>query len=170
MKRHLFSLLLLSTACGNAAAAEGFDGMTCDTYIAKALQGRHMPNGPVEATEASRKDLGLKDLGGDELDWGAEIWWKICGATYVAIADHRSIVRDALKVPAKPGISLAFEGSCKGGPPGHEVIAVVEDKAGAVELPVKAAWKIDDAKKRFVPVPTDNMLCPRGDGIVDSWK
>lgn len=170
MKPHVLSWLVLSVVCGNAAAAEGFAGITCGMDIAKALQGRHMPDGPVEATAASRKDLGLKDLGGDELDWGAEIWWRICGATYVVIADHRSIIRDALKVPAEPGISLAFEGSCKGGPPNHEVIAVVEDKPGAAELRAKAAWQIDDTKQRFVALPAGGMLCPRGDGIVNSWK
>ncbi len=157
-------------ACGSAAAAEGLSGISCGMDIAKALQGRHLPDGPVEATEARRKALGLKDLGGDELDWGAEIWWRICGATYVVIADHHSIIRDALKVPAEAGTSLAFQGSCKGGPPDHEVIAVVEDKPGAAELPVKAAWRIDDARQRFVALPAGGMLCPRGDGIVDSWK
>ena len=170
MKWHLCLLLVLSVVCGTAAAAEGFDGITCTTDIAAALKGRHLPDGPVDATEAKHPDLGLKNLGGDELDWGGEVWWKICGATYAALVDQHSIIRDALKVPAEPGISLAFEGVCKGGPADHEVIAVVEDKAGAADLPAKAAWKIDDAKKRYVAVPADKLLCPRGDGLVDRWK
>jgi hypothetical protein len=170
VKLLLLSVLALSTVCGTAAAADAFDGLACDADIAKALKGCHLPDGPAEAIETAHKNLGLKNLGGDELDWGSEVWWKICGATYAALVDQHLILRDVLKVPAEPGISLAFEGACKGGPKDKEVIAVVEDKAGAADLPAKAAWKIDDAKKRYVPVPPEGILCPRGDGIVDSWK
>jgi len=170
VKLHFLALLTLAAICGTASAAEGFDGITCASDIAATLKGRHLPDGPVAATEAARKDLGLKDLGGDELDWGSAIWWRICGTPYVAIADQKQIVRDVLKLPSQPGTTLAFEGVCKGGPKDKEVIALVQDQAGAAELSVKAAWKIDDAKQRFVPVPAEGMLCPRGDGIVDSWK
>ena len=170
MKFHLLLVLALAGACGTASAAEGFDGLTCDADIAKTLKGRHLPNGPAEATDAKRKDLGLKDLGGDELDWGSQVWWKICGATYTVLVDQHGLIRDALKVPAEPGASLVFAGACQGGPKDKEVVAVVENKAGATELPAKAAWIIDDAKKRFATVPAEGMLCPRGDGLVDSWK
>lgn len=169
MKLHLLSLLVLTAACSTATMAAGFDGMSCDTDIAKALKGQHLPNGPGEATESTRKNLKLKDLGGDELDWGSQAWWKICGAAFTALIDGNGRVRDALKVPDEPGVSVAFAGVCKGGPKDKEVVAVVEDKAGAADLPAKAAWIIDDAKKRFVPVPVAGMLCPRGDGLVDSW-
>jgi hypothetical protein len=162
-------LLALAAACGSAAADE-FDGLSCDSDIAARLKGRHISDGTVVSAEDLHKNLGLKSLGGDELDWGSAGWWKICGATYIVIADQKAVIRDALKVPSQPGATLAFNGVCKGGPKDKEVIAVVEDKAGAAELPATAAWIIDDAKRRFAPVPADGMLCPRGDGIVDSWK
>jgi hypothetical protein len=156
--------------CGSASAADEFDGLSCDSDIAKALKGRHMADGTVVSAEAAHQNLGLKNLGGDELDWGSAVWWRICGTVYIAIADQKAIIRDALKVPSQPGATLAFNGVCKGGPKNKEVIAVVEDKAGAADLPAKAAWMIDDANRRFVTVPVEGMLCPRGDGIVDSWK
>jgi hypothetical protein len=170
VKLHLLSLATLTLACGPAAAADGFDGIACGSDIATVLKGRHLSDGPIENTESAHKDLGLKDLGANELDWGSETWWKICGTAYVAISDRHQIIHDVLKIPSKPGATLAFEGSCKGGPKGKEVIAIVEDKHGATDLPAQAAWKIDDAAKRFVPVPVEGLLCPRGDGIVDSWK
>jgi hypothetical protein len=169
VKRQLLLLLVLGAACSTAAAG-GFDGMSCDTDFVAALKGHKLPDGPAEASEATRKTLGLKDLGGDELDWGGAVWWKICGTAYVAIADQKAVVRDVLKIPAEPGATLAFNGFCKGGPKDKELFAVVEDKAGAADMPVKAAWIIDDAKKRFAPFPVEGVLCPRGDGIVDSWK
>jgi hypothetical protein len=169
VKLHLLCLLVLTLACGTAAA-EGFDGLTCGMDLAKALKGRHLPDEPSNTTDAKHKDIGLKGLGADELDWGSEVWMKMCGATYAMLVDQKALIRDVLKVPAEPGATLAFEGSCKGGPKDHEVIAVVEDKAGATDLPAKAAWMIDDAKKRYASVPSEGMLCPRGDGLVDSWK
>lgn len=165
MKFRLCFLLVLGAACGPAAAA-GFDGLSCTSDFGAALKGHKVP----EASEAARTALQLKDLGGDELDWGSAIWWKICGTAYVAIADQKAVVRDVLKVPEEPGASLAFNGFCKGGPKDKEVIAIVEDKAGSADLTAKAAWIIDDAKQRFAPVPAAGMLCPRGDGIVDGWK
>ncbi len=169
MKLQLLSSLLLSAVCATASADE-FDGITCASDIAATLKGRHLADGPVADTEAARKDLALKNLGGDELDWGSAIWWKICGTTYLAIADQKQVIRDVLKLPTQPGATLAFNGVCKGGPKDKEVIAIVEDKPGAAELPARAAWMIDDARQRFAPVPAAGLLCPRGDGIVDSWK
>jgi len=166
MKLRLLPLIAVFAASGNAAAEDGFNGIRCGADIAKALAGRHMPNERVAAMEARHKDLGLKDLGASELTWGTEIWWQICGARYVLLEDNRSIVRDALKLPAQPGITTAFEGACKGPQGEQEVIAVLESQAGAAYLPAKAAWKIDDSKKSFVRVPVDGLLCPR-DGIVD---
>lgn len=170
MKLQLLCLLLLAAVCGSAAADDEFSGISCASDIAVALKGRHLSSAPVEATQAAHKDLDLKDIGADELDWGSAIWWRICGTTYLAIADQKPVIRDVLKLPSQPGTTLVFNGVCKGGPKDKEVIAIVEDKAGATELPAKAAWIIDDAKQRFATVPAEGLLCPRGDGIVDSWK
>lgn len=170
MKLQLLCLLLLAAVCGSASAAEAFDGLTCSSDIVTALKGRHIPDGPAAATRAAHQDIALKDLGSDELDWGSAIWWKICGTTYMAIADQKAIIRDVIKLASRPGATLAFDGICKGGPKDKEVVAIVEDKAGATDLPVQAAWIIDDARKRFAPLPAAGLLCPRGDGIVDSWN
>ena len=170
MKFQRLSLLALAAVCGIASAADEFSGITCSSDIAVALKGRHLSDSPVVAAQAAHKDLAIKNLGGDELDWGSAIWWKICGTTYLAIADQKPVIRDVLKLPSQPGTTLVFNGVCKGGPKDKEVIAIVEDKLGASDLPAKAAWIIDDAKQRFAPVPAEGLLCPRGDGVVDSWK
>ena len=163
MKLRLLLLIAAAAACGAAAAGDGFDGVRCDADIAKALTGQHLPNGRVDATEARHKDLGLKNLGADELDWGNEEWWRICGARVALLLDKRDIVRDVLKIPAQAGTAV-FEGSCKGAQ--GEVIAVVENQAGAAELAARTAWKIDDSRKAFAAVPAKGLLCPR-DGLMD---
>lgn len=162
MKRHL--LLALCAIGGPAVAADGFTGLHCDTDIARALQGRHMSNEAVAATEARHKELSLKHLGADELDWGNQVWWQICGARYTVLLDKHDTVRDALKLPEQQPGTAAFQGSCKGAQ--GEVIAVVQAKDGAAELPAIAAWKIDDAKQAFVPVLAAGLRCSR-DGLLD---
>jgi hypothetical protein len=159
-------LLLLAwfAACGTAFADEGFKGIRCDADIAKALTGRHLSDERTEATEARHQNLGLKNLGAEELDWGNEEWWRICGVRYALLLDKHDIIRDVLKIPAPAGTAL-FEGSCKGGQ--GDVIAVVEASAGTADLAAQAAWKIDDAGKRFVAVPAAGLSCPRNGLLSD---
>lgn len=166
MKSRLLLLLAVSLSCGTAAAEQGFDGLKCDADIAKALVGRHMPNDKIDVLQARHKDLQLKSLGGDELEWGNAEWWQICGTTYSLLLDKHDIIRDALKLPTPAGTAV-LEGACKG--VHGEVIGVVENQAGAADLPAKAAWRIDNSKKRFVPVPADGLLCSR-DGLLESSK
>src|ERR1700757_3481682 len=113
MKPQPLLLLVLSMACGRAGAADGFGGLSCGADIAKALTGRHMSNEPVVAIEARHKDLGLKDLGADELDWGSEVWWRICDARYAMLLDRHDVVRDVLKFSDQPRTTVV-EGACKG--------------------------------------------------------
>jgi hypothetical protein len=164
MKPRLPLLIAALMACGAAAAKDGFDGLRCDADIAKALAGRHLSNDRVDVLEARHKDLSLKHLGSEELDWGGEEWWQLCGATYSLLVDQHGLIRDALKIPPQEG-TAAFEGACKGVT--GELIGAAENQPGAADLLIKTAWKIDDAKKRFVavPVPAEGVLCAR-DGLV----
>lgn len=158
-----FLLLTTSAVCGAASAGDGFDGLRCGADIAKALAGRHLSNDRVDVLEARHKDLALKGLGSEELDWGSEEWWQMCGARYSLLLDQHGLIRDALKIPAQEG-TAPFEGACKGVQ--GELIGAVENRPGTADLPIKAAWKIDDARKRFVAVPADGVLCSR-DGLLD---
>lgn len=157
--------LLLSP---NVSAADLFDKIQCGADIPKALIGGVMPNGKSAAIEARHKALGLKDLGGSELDGGLFLSsWRICGNEYVMIMDKRSTVRDALQFPQHSKASPEFIGSCKvnGKVLPGEIIAVLNNQSGAENLSARFAWKIDKRTAKFVKVSTEGMQCPRS-GII----
>ena len=167
----IFGLSMLAGNCHlspNASASDLFDKIQCGTDIPKALIGGSMPNGKVVSIEARHKALGLKDLGGSELTGGLFLSsWLICGNEYIMITDKRSIVRDALKFPEHSKASPEFIGSCRvnGKPLPGEIIAVLNNQAGAENLSAKFAWKIDKRTAKFVKVATEGMQCPRS-GII----
>ena len=152
----------------NVSAADLFSKVTCSADIPKALIGGFMTNERDAVVEARHKALGLKDLGGSELEGGLFLSsWLICGNEYQLIMDKKSIVRDVLQFPEHSKASPEFIGSCRvNGKDLHEdIIAVLNNKAGAENLSAKSAWKIDRLKAKFVKVATDGMLCPRS-GII----
>lgn len=152
----------------NVSASDLFDKIQCGTDIPKALIGGVMPNGNDAAIEARHKPLGLKDLGGSELDGGLFLSsWLICGNEYILIMDKKSIVRDALQFPQHSKASPEFIGSCQvnGKALPGELIAVLNNQAGAENLSAKSAWKIDRKTAKFVKVATEGMQCPRS-GII----
>lgn len=86
--------LLVSNAFGGS---DGFDSIKCGSDIAKALIGKRLSNEPVEALEKRHPDLGLKDLGAEEISYRLNgIFWLICGSEYLVLEDG-SIVKDVLR-------------------------------------------------------------------------
>ena len=72
--------LLVTNACGGS---DGFTGIKCGSDIPKALIGKRMSNETVVVLEKRHADLGLKDLGADEIsDRLNSISWLICGSEY----------------------------------------------------------------------------------------
>lgn len=152
----------------NVTAADLFSKTQCDADIPKALIGGHMTNEPVAAIEARHKALGLKDLGGSELTGDLFLSsWLICGNEYLLILDKKSIVRDVLQFPQHSKASPEFTGSCQvnGKKLPGDIVAVLNNQAGAANLSSKFAWKIDPVKAKFVKLATEGMQCPRS-GII----
>jgi hypothetical protein len=147
---------------------DGFSGIRCDSDIAKTLIGRTMHNEKVAPIENRHKDLGLKNLGGDEIsDKFFSETWLICGHEYMLLVDRHNIVRDVLSVPEHSKKSPEFIGECKNNGariPGT-IIAILQNEEGKDTLSAKAAWKLDEKTAKFVKLPTAGLRCPR-DGII----
>jgi hypothetical protein len=158
-----FSLFCMSSNCD----ADGFDSVRCGSDVREALLGRKISNEKVSVLEERHKDLGLKDLGGQEIsDRLFLISWLICGDEY-ALLEDKDVVRDALKFPKHSKESPEFLGSCQSNGqdlPGT-VIGVLKNEDGVDKLPAVAAWKIDERQVKFVELKTEGLRCSR-DGIV----
>lgn len=157
------SLLLV---CGDAfSAPDGFSSVRCGADVPAALRGRSIPDGTTAKIENSHKDLGLKDLGADELDDGGSlISWRICGEEYMLIVDKRSLVRDVLQIPPHSKSAPESTGPCKmnGTDLSGVVVAILDKKAGGTaDLPATVAWKVDEKQAKFIPLPTAGLLCSR---------
>jgi hypothetical protein len=155
--------LLVTNAFGGS---DGFIGIKCGSDIPKALIGKRMSNETVVVLEKRHADLGLKDLGADEIsDRLNSISWLICGSEFMFLED-RDIVRDVLKVPPHSKTSPEFLGmmcEINGKESKDIVVAILDDEKepGANMLPAKVAWKIDQKKVKFVPIPVEGLRCPR---------
>jgi hypothetical protein len=172
----LVSLALLCTA---AQAKDGFEAVRCGGDVAKALIGKRMSDEPVAAIEKRHAELGLTDLGGDEIsDRLNATSWQICGSEYLLLSDARGTVRDVVLFPAHSRRFPQFAaGTCRAG--GHDLpgltVAILDNPAAAgaghydpqdkMPLPAKAAWRIDETAAKFVTLATNGLTCPRG-GIV----
>jgi hypothetical protein len=151
-----------------AKRADVFSTIRCGTDVPKALIGQFMANERVALTEARHKDLGLKNLGGDEITEGLfSTSWLICGNEYMLISDKKNIVRDVLQVPQHSKDAPEFIGQCRVNNKQlpEEVIAILNNKAGAANLSAKFAWKIDPKTAKFVKIDVAGMQCPRS-GII----
>ncbi|MGD0144035.1 MAG: hypothetical protein ABSC92_12815, partial [Rhizomicrobium sp.] len=124
----LLSLFLSGAAC----AQDGFEKVRCGGDIAAAVIGRRGSDEPVAAIEARHKDIGLADLGADEIsDRLNAISWRICGREYLLLED--SVVRDVLPLPPHSKQSPEFGGSCQidgKDSPGY-VVAILDNRAGS---------------------------------------
>jgi hypothetical protein len=166
-----FGLSILAGNCllsPNVSAADLFTKIQCGTDIPKALIGGVMGNEKSASLEARHKALGLKDLGGEELEGDLFLGsWLICGNEYQLILDKKSVVRDVLQFPQHSKASPEFMGTCRqnGKQLPGEIIAVLNNQAGAENLSAKSAWKIDRKTAKFVKLDTAGMQCPRS-GII----
>ena len=169
IKRNIVILMLvLLLFCESSICnADGFDSVRCGSDVRKALLGRKMSNETIVVLEERHKDLGLKDLGAQEIsDRLSIISWRLCGEEYVLLED-KDVVRDVLKFPKHSKDTPQFIGSCQSnghGLPGT-AIGVLENEHGAEILPAVAAWKIDDKQMKFVKLQTEGLRCSR-DGII----
>ena len=126
-----------------------------------------MSNEKIVAIEERHKDLGLKDLGAQEISNRLFlITWRVCGDEYVLL-ENKDVVRDVLKFPKHSKDSPQFIGSCQSN--GQTVpgtaIGVLKNEHGVETLPAVAAWKIDDKQMKFVELQTEGLRCAR-DGII----
>jgi hypothetical protein len=151
-------------------AADGFESVRCGSDIRKALIGQKTSNERVVVIEARHKDLGLKDLGADEISDKLDlVFWLICGEEY-AVLEGGDVVRDVLKFPKHSKESPQFSGTCQLN--GHDLpgyaIGVLKNEEGAAMLQALSAWKIDEKQKKFVPLQTDGLFCSRN-GIITAY-
>jgi hypothetical protein len=166
-------LVLALLICGEARAADEFDGVKCGSDVSKALVGKRSSNQPVAALEGRHKDLGLKNLGGFEVsDRLSTESWLICRREFEVLVDTRSqVIRDVLPFPSHSKRSPSFIGECQVN--GREmvgtVLAVLDNKAGynardshlaKTLLKATAAWKIDEAQERFEALSIEGLGCP----------
>src|SRR5215471_9701719 len=100
----------LSLSAPAAWAQDQFAGVKCGTDIPKALIGKRDSNGAAAAIESRHKDLGLKNLGGDEIsDRLFLASWEICGSEYELLVNtQRGIIRDVLPFPPHSKASSMF--------------------------------------------------------------
>jgi hypothetical protein len=165
MKLSILILVMSWLATNAFGGADVFDGIRCGSDISKALTGKRMSNQRVADLEKRHADLGLKDLGGDEISEHLSCTsWLICGSEFMLLEDE-SFVRDVLKVPPHSKTSPLFIGTCEvNGKESKDILVAIldnEKKTDATALTAKVAWKIDQKKIKFVSVPVEGLRCPR---------
>lgn len=164
----ILPLALLLFCAGASPSQDGFSGIRCGSDISKALIGHFMRNERVAIIENRHKDLGLKDLGGNEISKDVfSASWMICGQEYMLLEDSHSIVRDVLQVPQHSKKSPEFIGACQinGTKKSEVVVAILNNEEGRTTLSAKIAWKIDTKSARFIKLSIEGLRCPR-DGII----
>src|SRR5215475_8744259 len=104
-KRVILSLLIV--ICGRAWARDQFEGIKCGGDIPNSLVGRLDSHERVVVLEARHKDLGLKDLGGEEIsDQLFLVSWQICGNEYELLVNRKlRLIRDVHPFPAHSAAS-----------------------------------------------------------------
>jgi hypothetical protein len=170
----LASLILVALGGGAAQAKDGFEAVHCGADVRSALLGKRMSDEPAAQIEERYVDLGLKDLGGDEIsDSLNSTSWRICAKEYVVVSDQRGVVRDVLLFPAHSRAAPQFSGTCEasGRKMSGAMIGVLDNRGAKgtshysaqdeTLLPATAAWKIDEKTEKFVPLPTAGLSCPR---------
>jgi hypothetical protein len=162
----------------SATRVDEFSAVRCGQDVVKALVGRAVRNGRVVEIEAAHRDIGLKDVGGSELnDTLFQIGWAMCGDEY-QLLETRGMVSDAIRFPRHSRRQPAFLGTCNiNGKALDGVLAVLDnpnprrpteppyESGDTTTLGAITAWRIDEVRARFVPLSVDGLRCPRGGGI-----
>jgi hypothetical protein len=159
----IFALVIPLFFMTSICDADGFDSVRCGSDVRKALLGRKMSNEKIVVLEERHKDLGLKDLWGEEIsDRLFLISCRICDEEYILLED-KSVVRDVLKFPKHSKDSLQFIGSCQlnGQDVPGTAIGVLKNEHGIEMLPAVVAWKIDEKQMKFVQLQPEGLRCPR---------
>ncbi len=169
-----FAALVAGTG---AQAAGGFESVHCGADVRSALIGKKMSNEPVMQTEKRHTDIGLKDMGGDELsDDLSSVAWKICGKEYFTVVSSGGAIRDVLELPQHSHTAPHFTSlGCKiNGKPGSDLVVGVYDNTKVFPhetpddlLPATAAWTINQKTGKMSPLSVAGLKCPRID-IVSS--
>jgi hypothetical protein len=174
MNRILNTLILLLLFCGEAYALDEFEAVKCGSNIPIVLIGKNISNERVVVTEGRHQDLGLKDLGGEEISDRLFLSsWRICGNEYLLLEDthnHNYVIRDVLAFLPHSKSYPEFSGVCqvnnKEMP--ESIVAVLDNEMGhkitnlndKTLLVAKVAWKIDESNARFVKMSVDGLRCP----------
>ena len=145
MRLGIFLLVTGSLVTNAFGGSDAFDGVRCGSDIPKALTGKRMSNQRVADLEKRHADLGLKDLGGDEIsEHLSTTSWLICGSEFLLLEDE-SFVRDVLRVPPHSKTSPFFIGSCElNGKESKDILVAILDNEKAIDasaLTAKVAWK-----------------------------
>lgn len=161
MKKILVLCFLLH-CFGAAWASDEFRSVRCGGDIPKALIGKHIVDEKVRVTENRHKDIGLQNLGGDEISASVFVSsWMICGQEYLLFYKG-GVIRDVLSFPGHDQDFPVFTGICaindKEMP--EMIVAILVKEAGMNTLPAKAAWKIDEKGGKFVSMPVAGLRCP----------
>ena len=160
-----FLVMLLAVAGTPGLAGEGsFDGITCQTDIAKAMLGRRMITERVVVIEAKYSSLRLKYLGGfgmppeDPYFLGT---WVICDTEYLILENPSRIVQDVLKSPLPYASARSTFADCTSekGQRWPMVIIFQPISAGKPPLLVQEIWVIDKSKIKFRSVSDGNFSC-----------
>jgi hypothetical protein len=168
---------LIAMAGGSAAAprTDEFSAVRCGEDVVKALTGKAVVDGRVVEIEAAHRDIGLKNLGGSDVnDTLFQIGWSICGDEY-QLLETRGKVSDAIRFPNHSRRQPGFLGACAAnGKAVDGVLAVLDNPSprspgeppyepgDTTMLDGMTAWRIDMARARFVALPVDGLRCPRG--------
>ena len=159
----LFLLLFLLPLAPACHADDGFGSVTCNGDVPKALVGRKLSNEADSVVESRHRNLGLKDLGGDEITDALFLsTWSICGSDYM-LTLKQGVVRDVLKMPAHPKGNPVFDGDCRKAeaPVPGVFVGTLVDRPGSEWLQAKEAWKLDEKTGKFTAVPVEGLTCAR---------
>jgi hypothetical protein len=170
-------LMFFVLICSEAEARDAFDAIKCGIDIPKTLIGKTMMDGKIVAIEGRHKNIGLVDLGADEIsDRLQMVSWRICGSDYNILVDGNDIIHDVLPFPDHSRSTPEFGGICHidGKDAPQSIVALLDNKTGfdaniehhyspgdGTYLSALAAWGIDEKRAKFVKIPVEGLRCPR---------